>query len=671
MKNILKKLALLAIPVLLWLAFFIAFEPNNYFGLKASATSSQPVARVRAYQQDPGTNLILGDSRLAHFDMGLVDSLSGQSWQNLAFGGASLKETLDLADYLLDSGHDADTLLVEVSFYTLNAGYNTDRFATLEETLNNPLAYCFNLEYNVNALTVAMDTLRGTPDTIESGDWVEADYLADDGTVLPLHRKLYDYTATITPRCKSWALNDEQFNRLHTLARRCQSEGVRLIVVLPPMADNVRTEVCDVFGITETMQGTVLPTLAAWADECGFTQLDPKHLRLFGKDKPEVLVASCMYDNEAINSHVYNNIGRCNKIVNLHWEQMLSDTQEEGDWFNMNGNAKRCVQTCWGKRTAARLQAHGMDAKNTPVTGAVMMDFLRPEFDGYFKDKETLCREFGLDPAKQLHLYISSFGYASMNDDEVAELSKMAGTDFTGFAKTNRVSMQETLRWFDEYLGAHPEVELVYRRHPSEWNSPALEELEKKRPNFHVIFADSVKQWIVAADSISIWMSTAIAEVYMAGKSCHILRPVPIEHEYDPVIYKDAHYVTHYGEFAAAMAEPEPPFPIAKDVIEGYFDPGETPAYKRMADLLEDVYKNPPRDEPMGDGFTPHFNKLKFCALAGVHFLYRRGWEPKKLFAFCPPLANFAQRIYGYVDKAYIPPEEIQRMEARIRPYVK
>ena len=399
--------------------------------------------------------------------------------------------------------------------------------------------------------------------------------------------------------------------------------------------------------------------------------LDPKHLRLFGKDKPEVLVASCMYDNEAINSHVYNNIGKCNKIVNLHWEQMLSDTQEEGDWFNMNGNAKRCVQTCWGKRTAARLQAHGMEAKNTPVTGAVMMDFLRPEFDGYFKDKQTLCKEFGLDPAKQLHLYISSFGYASMNDDEVAELSKMAGTDFTGFAKTNRVSMKETLRWFDEYLGQHPEVELVYRRHPSEWNSPALEELAKKRPNFHVIFADSVKQWIVAADSISIWMSTAIAEVYMAGKSCHILRPVPIEHEYDPVIYKDAHYVTTCGEFAAAMAAPEPPFPIAKDVIEGYFDPSETPAYKRMADLLEDVYKNPPRDEPMGEGFTPHFNKVKFCALAGVHFLYRHGWEPKKVFAFCPPLANFAQRIYGYVDKAHVTPEQVAAMTERIKPFVR
>ena len=147
--------------------------------------------------------------------------------------------------------------------------------------------------------------------------------------------------------------------------------------------------------------------------------------------------------------------------------------------------------------------------------------------------------------------------------------------------------------------------------------------------------------------------------------------PVSIDLEYDPIIYKDAHYVTCYDEFAAAMAEPEPPFPIAKDVIEGYFDPGETPAYKRMADLLEDVYKNPPRDEPMGDGFTPHFNKLKFCALAGVHFLYRRGWEPKKLFAFCPPLANFAQRIYGYVDKAHVTPEQVAAMEARIKPFVK
>ena len=40
------------------------------------------------------------------------------------------------------------------------------------------------------------------------------------------------------------------------------------------MAQNVRTEVCDEFGITQAMQDTVLPALHAAADTYGFTLLD-------------------------------------------------------------------------------------------------------------------------------------------------------------------------------------------------------------------------------------------------------------------------------------------------------------------------------------------------------------------------------------------------------------
>ena len=41
MKHIIKKLALLFVPVYLWFAFFVAFEPNNYFGIKKTASSTQ------------------------------------------------------------------------------------------------------------------------------------------------------------------------------------------------------------------------------------------------------------------------------------------------------------------------------------------------------------------------------------------------------------------------------------------------------------------------------------------------------------------------------------------------------------------------------------------------------------------------------------------------------
>lgn len=273
MKHILKKLAPLSLPVLVWLAFFVAFEPNNYFGLKASASSSQPVARVRAYEQAPGRNLIIGDSRFAHFDMALAAQTYGAEWQNLAFGGASLKESLDLADYVLDSGNEVDAILFELSFYTLNANYNTDRFAALEETLRNPLAYCLNLEYNVNALTVLMDTLKGTPDTIESGDWGPEDYFDEAGSAIPVHRRLYEYPALIEPKCRNWTLNGEQLARLPELAARCAEQGVRLTVVLPPMASIVRTEICEPYNI-DTAMADVLDTLRAWAGQYGFTLLD-------------------------------------------------------------------------------------------------------------------------------------------------------------------------------------------------------------------------------------------------------------------------------------------------------------------------------------------------------------------------------------------------------------
>lgn len=399
--------------------------------------------------------------------------------------------------------------------------------------------------------------------------------------------------------------------------------------------------------------------------------LDRKKLRYFTYKKPRVLVASNMYDNEGLNSHVYNNVGRCQRVVNLHWEQMLSDTQEEEAWFNFAGNAKKCVQTCWGELTRGRLIAHGVPQQNAVVTGAVMMDFVRPEFEGYFRTKAELCSAFGLDPEKRLMLYISSFGYASMDEAEVAELSNMAGTDFGEFARVNRSSMKTTLDWFDRYLGEHPEAELVYRRHPSEWNSPALAELAAKRPNFHVIFEDSVKQWIVAADDIFIWMSTAIAEVYFAQKSCRILRPEPIPHEFDPVIYAGGRYVTDYEGFAAAAQQQNAAFPVDAARIEGYFDNGESPAYLRMCDLLEEVYRSESRDTPFDAEFTPRFNLLKFFALGGVHLLYALNLEPKKVFFFNKSLANFAQRIYGYVEKAHISKAEIKKMEERIAPFVR
>ncbi|MDL2219698.1 hypothetical protein LJC04_05135, partial [Ruminococcaceae bacterium OttesenSCG-928-O06] len=267
-------------------------------------------------------------------------------------------------------------------------------------------------------------------------------------------------------------------------------------------------------------------------------------------------------------------------------------------------------------------------------------------------------------------LYISSFGYASMSDDEVQELSDMAGTDFAAFADVNRHSMATTLHWFDRYLTDHPDVQLVYRRHPSEWEHPALREMEQKHPGFHVIFEEGVKQWIHVADHIYVWMSSAVAEVYFARKSCVVVRPAPVPHQFDPVIYKNCAAAASYDEFAAAAQAEDVPFPIAPGVIDRYFSSEEAPAYLRMADLLEDVHKNPPRGTPFDDAFRPHFNWLKCFALFGVHVLFALRCDPIRFKRIAPKTAAFASRIYGYVAKAYVPKAQVQAMRRHIRQFL-
>lgn len=289
MKHILRKLALLAIPLALYLCFFAAFEPNNYFGLRASSGSTQPVARLRAYEAAPGENLIIGDSRFAHFDMALADDVSGETWQNLAFGGASLRESVDLANYVLDSGNPTKQIVLGVSFYTLNSKYDTDRMNALSDTLNNPFAYVLNLEYNVNTLTnftnfclwakqkaagqTAQSWAEAQQET-ETGDWRRpADYTGADGTQYALHARLAEYPSVIMPVCTGWTLNTDMVEALYALAARCESEDVQLTVVLPPMADNVLAEVCEPLGIDTEMRA-FLPEFKARLGRNGARVLD-------------------------------------------------------------------------------------------------------------------------------------------------------------------------------------------------------------------------------------------------------------------------------------------------------------------------------------------------------------------------------------------------------------
>ncbi len=397
--------------------------------------------------------------------------------------------------------------------------------------------------------------------------------------------------------------------------------------------------------------------------------MDRKKLKYFTFKKPRVLVTSAMYNNETLNSFAYNNVGKIDRIVNLHWEEVHSRVQESSEFYSMTENARRCTHICWGEIIKQRLVDKGVPENNAVVTGAVHLDFLRPMFDGYYKTREQLEREFSLEG--RLILYISSFSCAQMDDTEVAELNEMTDLDFAGFKAVGARSMNATLEWFDRYLAEHPGDTIIYRPHPSEWNSPPLEEMCKKHRNFRVISDYSVKQWIKTCDVIATWMSTSIAEIYFAGKSCIVIRPEPLHDDYDPVIYEGVDAVDSYERMAAALSSDSPAFPIDRERLCSHYDvdPGR-PAFMRICDLLEQTLKEPPRDRPF-EGFKPRFNALKFFVLLALRVMNGLKINPHSFeWLAGRGVADRVERLMGYFSKAYVPKKQVRAKIDELRGYI-
>ncbi len=398
--------------------------------------------------------------------------------------------------------------------------------------------------------------------------------------------------------------------------------------------------------------------------------MQPKKLKYFFWKKPKVIVPSAMYDNETLNSFVYNNVGKLDKVVNLHWEEVLSREQEESAFYSLTQNAAKCTHICWGEAAKERI-TRTVPENNAVITGAMQLDFLLPKFNGYFLSREQLAEEFHLDPAKRWLCYVSSFSAAWMDDKEIAELDAMTSLNFDGFRVVGLRSMTKTLEWFDRYLSEHPDEILIYRPHPSEWRSPPLGEMEKKHANFRVISDYSVKQWVKACDMIMTWMSTSIAEIYFGGKGAIVIRPEPLYDDYDPVFYEGVDAVDSYGRLAEALSKTDAPFPVSEELLRKHYDFREdAPAYVRVADLLEQTLKNEPRDHPFSEGYKPHFNLLKFVSLIGLNWMFTLKIDPQ-WFKFLPAsFRDMTERMMGYIKKGRLPKGALEAKIAELEQYL-
>lgn len=254
MTKLLKKLALVMLPVVIYFAIFIYFEPYNYFGLKHNEyVSDSAIVRVRNFLADPADVIILGDSRMAHFDIDLVESIVGEDVGQLAFGGASINESMDLLEYALKTNPDIHTIYFGASFYTLNRNYYKDRMSQIETIATNPLAYMLNFNYNMEMLNEIRWFILGQENVHkrDEGIWTEEDYLNEDGTPRKYRKNLQEFAENLYNVCYGYEYDQGDVDRYLELAQQCKDRGITLYTVLPPLDDSMIDIVVHPLGLDE------------------------------------------------------------------------------------------------------------------------------------------------------------------------------------------------------------------------------------------------------------------------------------------------------------------------------------------------------------------------------------------------------------------------------------
>ncbi|MEG0833088.1 MAG: hypothetical protein RSE36_03210 [Oscillospiraceae bacterium] len=240
-----KKLVLLLIPSIIVTVLFFIFEPYNYFGFhKGADYMSKPLSSVRELLREQPENIILGDSRMANLNTDLIKEASGDSYTMMAFGGATLNDSIN--EFWYAAKHTKLKKVVWcVSFYLLNDNHSTDKFSLILDTAENPARYFLSYPYWEAAykklfasVSNGISDLTGNESLLvvsdDPSDYEHSSYTPSKETTEGYRSDLFDYSNIIYAQCVDYGGNLGYMHKLEEIAAYCDENGIELVFVLPP-----------------------------------------------------------------------------------------------------------------------------------------------------------------------------------------------------------------------------------------------------------------------------------------------------------------------------------------------------------------------------------------------------------------------------------------------------
>lgn len=353
------------------------------------------------------------------------------------------------------------------------------------------------------------------------------------------------------------------------------------------------------------------------------SELEKRHLRcellqvptelLLGNkyyNKVKMVLVPYMYYNEDLYNCVYKIVGKVNYIINLRWEQVLSvrDEKDVNTFMYPKQAAKGVKHICWGEIPYQRLLECDIKEANLIISGALHLDFLRDKLIKYYKNRIDIYNEFKLDNHSQTILFISSFSYVNLPEENLDYLKMAMGEkEVEEFISISCDSQKQILEWFEVLLKKG--YTIIYRPHPAENISELVCTYSEKYSNFRIIPEYSVKQWILVSDFVLSWISTSYIEAYVANVPCGILRPFKLSDYFETTVLKDIKKIEDLAKLENFLMKEN--VTEQNDLVEQYYQIDDQYAYLKIADYIEKIINDSKQQYIWSDEILNEFNERR------------------------------------------------------------
>jgi surface carbohydrate biosynthesis protein len=255
------------------------------------------------------------------------------------------------------------------------------------------------------------------------------------------------------------------------------------------------------------------------------------YARAFAEFCPRVVVLPFCYQ-ERSNNFIFTEWRKA-AFFNLTWEQLFYPGNQAAKTPRGEFAVKHVIHHAWSDFYADLLRRQGVPQPHIFVNGNPAYALYDEPYRRYFKQRDGLASEYGLDPAKPWVFFPENYNWAFYDDAMLQQMVRdgQPAEQVSAMRDFSRQSFEAVIRWCAA-LADRPGLELIVRPRPATVLQDFVERVRQiisSTPSrMHIIQKETVREWIIASDAVVSSYSTSLIEASIAGKPIYMLEPYPI-----------------------------------------------------------------------------------------------------------------------------------------------